>query len=54
MADVTVRNEGSIVLLGLHSEDARSFVDEHVADGAMFFADDIIDGMRDAGLTVEV
>lgn len=58
--DVSLFNEGSIVLFQLNTEAAREWVSEHVDPAATWFGnslvvdhryvDDLVDGMLDAGL----
>lgn len=58
--DFSVRNEGTLVMIALHSDAAKSWWAEHVQDCQSFggayavehrYAGNIIQGMLDAGLT---
>lgn len=62
MTDVSVTNQGSIILFHLLTDAARTWVDEHVSDDAQFFgnglvvepryAQDLADGMAGDGLEI--
>ena len=63
-ADVTIRNEGTIFIFDLNTETARTWVDEHVQEGAQWwgahglvvehgFAAYLTEGMVNDGLVVE-
>ena len=62
--DVVIRDEGSLLLFDLRTEQARGWVEEHVAEDAQRFgralvvehryAGELTDGMAEAGLTVEL
>jgi hypothetical protein len=63
MADFTLRDEGTIMLLFPESEAAEQWAEEHISDEALTWAaaivvelrylPDIIDGIQADGLTVE-
>ena len=63
LIDVSVQNEGTIFLFVPHTDVARDWIAEHVAEEAPYFGDalvvehryarDLADGMQADGLTLE-